>query len=88
MCDYEAVNMLHDMCKRHPGVVVDVVHHTRKMKSEDPIDDISGSYGLTAAADSYVVLRHNTDGAVMYAGGRLWTRDDNEYQIRRIAHSA
>lgn len=83
MADYEAVNMLHDMSKRHPGVVVDVVHHTRKAKSDDPIDDISGTYGLTAACDSATVLRHASDGAVMHVFSRLWTRLENQYSLRR-----
>ena len=83
MADYEAVNLLHDMSKKHPGVCIDVVHHTRKAKSEDPIDDISGTYGLTAAADSYLVMRHHADGALMFVGGRLWSREESEYKIKR-----
>ena len=83
MADYEAMNMLHDVSKCHPGVCIDVIHHTRKAKSDDPIDDISGTYGLTAATDSYLVLRHHLDGALMYVGGRLWTRDESEFKIKR-----
>jgi hypothetical protein len=83
MADYEAVNLLHDLSKKHPGVCFDVIHHTRKAKSEDPIDDISGTYGLTAAADSYLVMRHHADGAIMHVGGRLWSREDSEYKIKR-----
>lgn len=83
MADYEAVSMLHDMTKKHPGCCIDIVHHTRKAKSDDPIDDISGTYGLTAAADSYMVMRHHADGAVLYAGGRLWSRNESEYSLRR-----
>ena len=83
MADYEAMSMLHDMSKKHPGVCVDVIHHTRKAKSEDPIDDISGTYGLTAAADSYFVMRHHADGALLYVGGRLWCRDASEYKVKR-----
>ena len=83
MADYEAVNALHDLSKKHPGVCFDVIHHTRKARSEDPIDDISGTYGLTAACDAYAVLRHHADGAVMHVGGRLWTRNDSEFSIRR-----
>ena len=75
--------MLHDMSKRHPGVCLDVIHHTRKAKSDDPIDDISGTYGLTAAADSYLVMRHHADGALMFVGGRLWNREESEYKIKR-----
>lgn len=87
MADYEAMNMLHDLSKAHPGLVIDVIHHTRKAKSEDPIDDISGTYGLTAAVDSYVVMRHHADGAAMYAGGRLWDRMESQYTMRRAENS-
>ncbi len=83
MADYEAVNLLHEMSKRHPGVCIFVVHHTRKAKSDDPIDDISGTYGLTAAADSFVVLRHHADGAVLHVAGRLWDREENQYTLAR-----
>jgi len=83
MADYEAVNMLHELSKLHRGVCIDVVHHTRKARSEDPIDDISGTYGLTAACDAYAVLRHHSDGASMFVGGRLWSREDSQYLLRR-----
>lgn len=83
MADYEAINALHDISKQHPGVCFDVVHHTRKAKSEDPIDDISGTYGLTAASDAYMIMRHHGEGALLYAGGRLWTRETSEYKIKR-----
>ena len=83
VADYEAVSQLHDIAKRHPGCCIDIVHHTRKAKSDDPIDDISGTYGLTAAADSYVVMRHHADGAMMHVGGRLWSREESQYQLRR-----
>ena len=53
------------------------------MRSDDPIDDISGTYGLTAALDSYAVMRHHDDGAVLHAGGRLWMIDANKFELRR-----
>lgn len=83
IADYETMSRLHDMGKRLPGRSIDVVHHTRKARSDDPIDDISGTYGLTAACDSYLVLRHHADGALLYAGGRLWDREISEYRLRR-----
>lgn len=83
VADYEAVNMLHECSKRHPGVCIDVVHHTRKAKGDDPLDDVSGTYGLTAAADTCFVMRHHSDGAVLYVASRLWARDDNNFIIRR-----
>ena len=81
--DYEAVSALHKVTNKYPGRSIDVVHHTRKMKGDDPIDSISGTYGLTAAVDSYVVLTHHLDGAVMNVGGRLWERDESQYTLRR-----
>lgn len=85
MADYEAMGSLHTMSKRHPGLCLDMIHHTRKAKSEDAIDDISGTYGLTAATDSYFVMRHHADGAMMHVGGRLWSREAAEYKIKRSA---
>jgi RecA-family ATPase len=83
MADYEAIQQLHDMAKKHPGIAIDVIHHTRKAKSDDPIDDVSGTYGLTAACDSVTVLRHHADGVVMYTTGRMWTREESQYSLRR-----
>ena len=82
-CDYEAVTALHNVTKSRQGLSIDVVHHTRKLKSEDPLDDIWGTYGLSAACDSYWVMRHHEDGAVLHVGGRLWDRDTTQYQLRR-----
>lgn len=81
--DYKAITMLHDLTKSRHGICIDVVHHTRKHRSEDPMDDISGTYGLTAGCDSYIVLRYHQDGATLHIGGRLWARDDNAYLIKR-----
>lgn len=83
MADYEAVSGIHDMMKRYPGRVADIVHHTRKAKGDDPIDCISGTYGLTAACDSYLVMLHHSDGAVMHVGGRLWDREDNQFTLKK-----
>lgn len=83
IADYETLARLHDLTNRRPGLAIDVVHHTRKAKSEDPIDDISGTYGLTAACDTYWVLRAHEDGAVLHVGGRYWTRDESEYKLKR-----
>lgn len=81
--DYEAMTFIHECSKKHPGVCIDVIHHTRKGKSDDPIDDVSGTYGLTAACDTVVVLRNHTEGASMYVAGRIWARDDNNFVLKR-----
>lgn len=69
--DYDAIAPLSDLGKRH-GVAIVVVHHTRKQDSDDPVDLVSGSTGLTGAADGVCILRRSrgqTD-AEMFATGR------------------
>ena len=83
IADYEAVSALHSITKERPGLAIRLIHHSRKAKSDDPIDDISGTYGVSAAVDSYWVLRHHEDGAVLHVGGRLWDRDQSQYQLRK-----
>ena len=81
--DYEAVTELHEVAKLHAGVCIDVVHHTRKAKGDDPLDDISGTYGLSAAADCCYIMRHHADGAALYVASRLWDREDNNFVLKR-----
>ncbi len=81
--DYSAVDVLHEISKQFAGVVIVVIHHTRKMKSDDPIDEISGTYGLTGACDTYMVMRHHALGATLHVGGRIWSRDQAEFGLTR-----
>ena len=45
------------------GIAVLVVHHLRKAGADDFGDEISGTLGLTAAVDGYLVLRGDDSGA-------------------------
>lgn len=54
--DYNNMEILHDFSIKY-GITILVVHHVRKMKSEDPFDDISGTNGLYGAADGAFVFR-------------------------------
>lgn len=47
-----------------------VLHHTRKMEAEDPIDSISGSLGLAGCADTAAVLARTGKGTTLYVRGR------------------
>jgi hypothetical protein len=59
-----------------------VVHHTRKMDSEDPLDLVSGSLGLTGAADGVLVLKRarGQADATLHATGRDF--EDKEIALR------
>jgi hypothetical protein len=52
------------------GIAIVVVHHLRKMESDDPLDTISGTTGLTVAADSILVLSRDGQGVTLYGRGR------------------
>lgn len=53
-------------------VAILVVHHTRKGQSEDPLEDVSGSTGLTAGVDNVLALRRKRGeaGGVLHLIGR------------------
>jgi hypothetical protein len=54
--DYDAIARLKDLGDRQTCAIL-VVHHTRKGEAEDPFDTISGTLGLTGAADVALVLQ-------------------------------
>ena len=69
--DYAALGGLHQLAGEH-SIGVLVVHHVRKADAEDPFDTVSGSTGLTGAADSTLILtrRDSDGGAILYGRGR------------------
>lgn len=68
--DYRAMEGLQGLAARHQvGLVVS--HHLRKAPSEDdPLDEISGTLGLTASADAAVVLKRHSGMVKIYVRGR------------------
>jgi len=47
-----------------------IIHHTRKIKSDNPLDDVSGTTGTTAAADAVFVLKKSLYGTELHVTGR------------------
>jgi len=70
--DYNTVKILADLCKEFPGLCIVILHHTTKAVPEDPVASISGTYGLSAAAENYLILLKQGDEFRLHAGGRLW----------------
>lgn len=80
--DYEAMTALHTLAARHPKLLLLVVHHTRKGKVDEPIEAISGTFGIVGAADAFIVLS-SADGdpnkAQAHIDGRDWRSWDHDF---------
>jgi hypothetical protein len=59
--EYAATGAVHRLALER-GVAIVLVHHTTKARAEDVFDEISGTTGTTAAADTLAVLRKGMDG--------------------------
>lgn len=52
------------------GLAVVGLHHTRKGGADDPLEALSGSNGLSACADTTLVLDSDQNGLTLYVRGR------------------
>ena len=80
--DYRILTDLKSMAKNHPGSTIVVNHHSRKAKSEDFVDMVSGTNALAGGADTIVVLfrrRGSADG--MWKATSRKPMDDAEYAL-------
>jgi len=67
--DYEALTGLTRLAGEL-GLAVVVVHHTRKMASDDLMETVSGSFGISGAADAILILANKGTGTVLDVRGR------------------
>jgi RecA-family ATPase len=54
--DYDALAKVQAVASRQVVSII-VVHHTRKAKGDEVIDEISGTNGLAGAADAWMVIK-------------------------------
>ena len=52
------------------GIAVLGLHHTKKGGADDPLEALSGSNGLSACADTTIVLDSDQNGKTLYVRGR------------------
>jgi DNA polymerase I-like protein with 3'-5' exonuclease and polymerase domains len=63
--DYEALQGLRALAAElHIAILV--AHHTRKMTSDDLLDMVSGTQGLSGAADTVIVIERQTSGGFVF----------------------
>ena len=70
--DYRDLGILKELADKH-RIAILLIHHLRKMNDDDPMNMISGTTGISGAADSNFVLRKDKRGgntATLYCTGR------------------
>jgi len=67
--DYLAIEGLHKLAHSR-GIAIVVIHHVRKMEADDPFDTVSGTNGLTGAADTILILKRQAGNVTLHARGR------------------
>lgn len=67
--DYVAISELQKVAHKR-GIAIVVIHHVRKMEADDPFDTVSGTNGLTGAADTILVLKRQAGNVTLHARGR------------------
>ena len=69
--DYEEISRIKQVAD-HTGIPILCLHHVRKTLSDDALETVSGSFGLTGAADTILVLKRSrgTGDADLFITGR------------------
>jgi biotin operon repressor len=90
--DYQEVSLLQDLAQDYQVALL-LIHHTNKGDADDDFRRISGTQGLTGAADAMWLMqtnRENMEATLVMAGReiadkRLWLRMDEETGIWKCA---
>jgi hypothetical protein len=67
--DYEDIAAIKELSDRHQVPFL-LIHHLRKAPGEDPIEEISGSYGISGAADGLLVMKGKGQFTELHMTGR------------------
>jgi hypothetical protein len=67
--DYDSITGLQKIATDY-GIAIIVLHHDRKSDADDAFDTVSGTLGLTGAADTILIIKRRTSGVVLHARGR------------------
>jgi len=81
LSDYSVGNALQHIAHKF-NVALVVVHHTRKAGADDPVDEASGTLGLTGSFDGVMILkkaRGQCDGTLFVTGRDI--EEENEWAM-------
>jgi hypothetical protein len=80
--DYEAIAGLQKIATDH-GIAIIVLHHDRKSDADDAFDTVSGTLGLTGAADTILIIKRGSNGVVLHARGRDIEESETAMQFEK-----
>lgn len=86
--DYKEINIMNGFVNR-TGVSILLVHHLRKMKADDPFEEISGTTGIAGAVDGMYVMKKNRESrneVTLVATGRDIISFDLTLRFNEEAH--
>jgi hypothetical protein len=82
--DYRAIAGLQDIASA-TGVAIVIVHHLRKSGAEsDPFEKVSGTLGLSGAADTVLVLDRDGTGVTLYGRGRDIEEIESALELNKL----
>lgn len=76
--DHKEIVSIKTLADKHQTTIL-LVHHQRKMEADDPMDTVSGTFGITGAADTLLVLTRkgtNREDAILHIRGRDVEEDE------------
>lgn len=81
--EYDFGRKMLQICSDFTGLAIIAIHHTRKAESEDPMDLVSGTNGVSAACTSVGILHKIPTGFAMHWESRNWPDVPHDYEIIR-----
>jgi hypothetical protein len=67
--DYAAISGLQKLASKY-NIGIVIAHHDRKAEADDVFDTVSGTLGLTGAADTILIMKRQAGAVGLYVRGR------------------
>src|SRR4029077_13789535 len=80
--DYAAVSGLQKLASKY-NIAIIIVHHDRKADADDVFDTVSGTLGLTGAADTILIMKRQAGAVGLYVCGRDIEEVEKALQFNR-----
>jgi hypothetical protein len=80
--DYAAISELQRLASKY-NVGIVIVHHDRKAEADDVFDTVSGTLGLSAAADTILIMKRKAGAVTLYVRGRDIEESETALQFNK-----